>query len=312
MKLGQTNHLNMMEAVQQAFIDNTAFWTPNIAIGNAVADFTSCINSINTLSMVQQTSTTGVTQTKTDAKEAMADMAADIASAGRGYAHDTNNTNLFNLMSITKSDIIGTPDNDADDKAMGIYSALNPLIANLGNYGPTVQLMGILLGKINVFSSFLGVPQDTATTTVIATASLTQLFANADIILKNRLDNLMVQFKTSNPEFYNRYNQNRAIKNIGHRKTVIITGFIYDNHTPAQILPHVLITLTGTDATGNAVNLSKHTDVNGHFRFNSLHIGSYTVTPSLSGYTCAPKTSSITEAQTIIDDFVMTAAATAG
>jgi hypothetical protein len=254
---------------------------------------------------VQQTGTAGATITKNQAKDNMASLAYAAACAGKAYAHSINNGALLNAMNISKTDILSGPDNLADDKASNIYNALLPLVANLSSFGATTASLAALQTSITAFSIFLGQTQQQSSVGIAATNTLAGHFTDQNDSLNNYLDPLMVQYAISNPTFYNQYNENRAIQNMGHRKTLVITGFISNNQTPAQTLPHVLITLTGTDSLGNTVNKSKHTDASGHYRFTRLHIGSYTITPSLSGFTTTPKTSSVTETQVINNDFVM-------
>ena len=311
MDKSQMDHLNMMETVDQFFIENPALCSGNAKINLAVTSNHNSIAAINQLSPVQLNTTTGIVITKKEAKDSMADLAFAAASAGKAYAHEINNSALLTAMSVTITDIKHAADNTADDIAQNIYAKLLPIAADpaaapdLAEYGATTASLGTLQTAITTFSGFLGQAQQQAAVSTTATSTLAQYFADAMDLLKNRLDPLMVQFKTSMPKSYNEYDESRAVQNIGHRKTVIIKGFVYNNQTPAQPQPHVFITLTGTDSAGNAVNLSKHTDANGHYSFTRLHIGSYTVTPSLSGFTVPPKTSSVTEAQVINNDFVL-------
>ena len=78
-----------------------------------------------------------------------------------------------------------------------------------------------------------------------ATLTLTQHFAATNALLKQLLDPLMEQYKTSNPDFYNEYKSVQVIHDIGHRHTVLFLGFIYDNHNHA--LAGALVKLTGSD-----------------------------------------------------------------
>jgi len=309
MEKRQINQLNMGETVVQFFFDasNIALWNTNPAITAAVNAHKGFVDAINQLSPVQQTSTAGATATKNEAKDNMAELAFAAASAGKSYAHATNNTVLFNAMSVSVTDITSASDNTADDIAQNIHDALvvPAILPNLANYGADTTSLAALQTAITTFSGFLGIPQLQASVSTTATGTLAEHFTDMLDNLKNQLDSIMVQFKASNPRFYNNFISARVIHNVGVRKTVLIGGFVYNNHTPAQPLQHVLMTLTGTDSNGYPVTMSKHTDVNGHYSFVRLHIGTYTITPSLSGYTGTPKTFTVTENQVINNDFIM-------
>jgi hypothetical protein len=73
-----------------------------------------------------------------------------------------------------------------------------------------------------------------------------------------------------------------------------LSGFVYvDNNINAtrddqdSALSGVLVTLTGTDNLGNAINITVATDTNGFYVFTGLRAGTYTVTKEASpfGYT---------------------------
>ncbi len=308
----QIDHLNMFETVDECFKRNAASWNSNSKMNLAVKDFHNNINEINKLSTVQQgSSTVGITKSKLEAKENMAELAAAAISAGKAYAHEIKDAELFKSLNVNKSKIINAAGNKAGYMTQLIHDILLPLTmdpdqaANLSDCGIDTDGLKILQKAIYDYISLLGKPLQKATTRILATRSLAKYFSDTIDLLNNRLDPLMVQYKIKKPEFFKLYTLDRFIHVIGHRKTVIISGFVFNNETPALPQPHVLMKLTGKDKTGNKINLSKHTDAKGHYSFTRLHIGTYTVSFSLSGFKTDSKTCSVTEAQVIKTDFVM-------
>jgi hypothetical protein len=75
-----------------------------------------------------------------------------------------------------------------------------------------------LNGCIAAFGGLLAKPRATIGQHKLHTGNLTMLFAQVDSILYDRLDKLVVQFKISQPDFYNSYKNARNIINTSVRK----------------------------------------------------------------------------------------------
>ncbi len=295
----QINELNMMDAVEQLFNANTGIWSANPAVSAAYATFTSHVTAINANDTAQKTSSIGTTQTKATAQMNMAVAAIAVANAGKAYATATGNQVLFDAMNHTKTEIIHASDTDADDICQNIHDNLLPFIANTTAYGATAASLTNLQNLINTYSGMIGKPALQKSIVVNATLTLVQHFAAANALLKNSLDTLMVQYQTSNAVFYNQYKAVRVINDIGHRHSVILTGFVYDNH--AHALTGAIVSLTGHAAH------QKVTNATGEYKFTRLHIGTYTITVSAAGFVTQVKNLNVTANGTEHNDFNMVA-----
>jgi hypothetical protein len=299
MNRNQINELNMYDAVEQLFNANTTIWSSNTAVSATFATFTSHVNAINANDTVQKTSSIGTTNTKETAKAAMAVAAIAVANAGKAYATATSNQVLFDAMNHTKSEIIKASDTDADDISQNIHDNLLPFIANTTAYGATTASLTNLQNLINAYSALIGKPALQKSIVANATITLAQHFSAANALLKNSLDTLMAQYQTTNAVFYNQYTSVRTINDIGHRHTVILEGFIYDNHAHALASAKV-------ELTGDALH-QKITDATGHYKFTRLHAGTYTLTIVATGFVTQTKNVTVTANGTIHNDFTMVA-----
>ncbi len=306
----QINELNMYDAVEQLLNANTSLWSSNTAMSATVATFISHVNAINANDTAQKTSSIGTTVTKETAQLNMAVAAIAVANAGKAYATATSNQVLFDAMNHTKSEITRANDTDADDICQNIHDNLLPFVANTTAYGATAASLTNLQNLINAYSALIGKPALQKSIVSNATITLAQHFSAANALLKNSLDTLMAQYQTSNAVFYNQYNSVRTINDIGHRHSVIITGFIYDNHPSTGSGQAALV--------GASVNLSgaathhKTTNATGEYKFTRLHPGSFTVTVSASGFVTQTKTINVTANGTEHIDFTMVAVAGGG
>ena len=300
----QINELNMYDAVEQLLNANTAIWSSNTAMSATVATFISHINAINANDTAQKTSSIGTTQTKETAQMAMAVAAVAVANAGKAYATATGNQVLFDAMNHTKTEIKEASDTDADDICQNIHDNLLPYIANTAAYGATTASLTNLQNLINTYSSMIGKPALQKSIVVNATLTLLQHFAAVNALLKNQLDTLMAQYQTSNAVFYNQYTSVRTINDIGHRHSVIITGFIYDNHSHALVGASVSL-------SGGATH-HKITNATGEYKFTRLHPGSFTITVIASGFVTQTKNITVSANGTVHTDFTMVAVAGGG
>jgi hypothetical protein len=300
----QINQLNMMDTVNQVLTTYNAVWSSNAAINAIVATYRSHLTALNANDTLQKTISTGVTQTKEQAKAAMVAAAILTANAGKAYAAVTGNTNLVAQMSHSKSEINAASDTDADDICQNIHDNLNPFIANVTAYGATAATQTNLQNAINAFSILIGQPRQQIGIVAHATITIAQHFSAVNALLKNQLDTILLQYQSSNAPFYNEYVNARIIVDIGHRHTVTLEGFIYDNHSHA--ITGATVTLSGS------ASHHKVTNATGEYKFTRLHTGSYTLTISATGFVTQTKTVNITQNETLHTDFTMVASSGGG
>ena len=293
----QNNTLNMHELVQLVLTTNAAVWSSNPAMSTVVATINSHLSAVGADKIVQNANSKGITQTKQMAQLNMAVAAVAIANAGKAYAAATSNQTLYNAMNHTKSEILGATDNMADTICQGIYNDIAPYIASTVAYGANSTSLANLLTLINTYSALIGTPALQLTLISSATLTLDQNLNALNGLLKTQLDPLMTQYQTSNPVFYNQYQAAREIKDLGHRHTVILTGFIYNSSNMA--LANATVSLSGT------ATHTKITTATGQYKFKRLHTGNYTITVTANGYVTQTQNITVNENGTVHTDFTL-------
>ena len=297
MNLQQTNELNMYEGIEQILTTNNAVWSGNPAMVSAVATYTGLVSAINANSTVQLTSSKGTTQNKQNAKLDMLLAAVAIANAGKAFATDTTNTVLYDAMNFSKDDFTKAKDTVVDDMCQAIHDNIAPYIALTVAYGADSTSLTNLQNFINTYSTMLG--QTVAKKVIVSNATLTlvQKFSAVNALFKKLLDPLVQQYKTSSTIFYNQYTAGREVINTGHRHTVTLSGFIYNSSNNA--LANATVVLSG------GASHTKITNANGQYKFTRLHIGTYTLTVSIAGYTTQAHNLTVTANGTLHTDFIM-------
>ncbi len=124
---------------------------------------------------------------------------------------------LKDKVSYSPSDLRNSRDTVLKDICQNIHDVALNVISELGDFGKTPEDLRQLQKKIDDYADILSKPRDAVTTRAAATSELANLFHQADELLKNQIDNLMVSYKASEPRFYTMYDNARKIVSLGRR-----------------------------------------------------------------------------------------------
>lgn len=215
MKKTQENKLSMYLAVQKVCADNSSVWNGVVACVDAVTALQNKISEIVTIRQVQESDTTGIAQDKFSKRELMITNAMFVKGAIQAYATDTNNNELYKNVDYSVTEIKKAADTIARDRALLIYNKGNAIVSSLSGYGVNASVLSSLQSSINDFTGIMVSPRTAKTISKAATLEINELFGETDIILKKRLDKLMIQFKETNETFYNTYVNAREIIDLG-------------------------------------------------------------------------------------------------
>ncbi|MCW3102533.1 MAG: hypothetical protein JWO09_973 [Bacteroidetes bacterium] len=215
MKRAFENKLSMYLAVQQVCADNNAVWSGVGAVSAAITEFNNTITAITAARQIQENSHTGLTEDKKLKQEAMANVAMVVKGAVQAYATDSRNNELYESVNYSNSAIKKQPDTIARDRALLIYNKAMSVNTVLGNYGVNSTVLTSLQSAITDFEAIMSRPRTAINSVKASTLQISELFANADIVLKRRIDKLMLQFSISSPAFYNTFTNARQIVDSG-------------------------------------------------------------------------------------------------
>ena len=210
MNAKQANKLRMYLAVQGALQNHQDVWQNLQAFVDGEGEFEEQIASIRSLVQVQE-NRKGGTVDKAQTLNALVDSAFEIAGAIRAYARVSADDELAATMSFSRSDIILGRDSQVLARCQNIQAKAAELGTALKDYGVTPAKVTALKNQTDAFAAVEAKPRQQSATSAAATKSLPQLFALADEVLNDRLDVLAVQFKETEPAFYNEYITARVI-----------------------------------------------------------------------------------------------------
>jgi hypothetical protein len=211
----QENKLSSHRAVITVLDDNAPEYASVAALVTQVGNFHASVDLIGQLAQAQTSPTTGITLDKAMLNGQMIDMALRVAGAVKAFASGANNSTLLAKVDVNKTTFTRARDDLRDDIAQEIHDLANTNIAALGPFGITAATLTALQTRISAYRGAIGSPKIARAQKSTTTSLLETEFTRADMILNDRIDGLVEQFKDSGTTFYSDYKNARRIDDTG-------------------------------------------------------------------------------------------------
>jgi hypothetical protein len=141
-----------------------------------------------------------------------------IANPLYALAFETGDNRLLKKVVINKSEFYNAHTQDALSLAQNIADEADVHSIKLRDYGISDADRAELNEAIAKATELKLAPAGVIAERQNYTGNLRQLFVDADSIIYDRLDKMMMPFKTSSPEFYAMYSNARNVVNTAARK----------------------------------------------------------------------------------------------
>jgi hypothetical protein len=275
MNAEQQAKLNMYDAVKTACANNAATVATINGFKTAFDEFKDKIATIKEVAQQKDMATTGAAADKKARKQNLSRIGSVVAGAIFAYAAATDNNTLKQEVKFTNSDLLRTKDAMLAPRCRNIHDLGAANLAALADYGINAAKLTELQTAIDAYAEAASKPRAAINTRAAKTATLPQLFAEADKILTQRMDPLIPQFAETNPDFVVTYQSARKI---------------LDAPTTATQLKGTVTNKTdNTPVTGATVTIveaaqTTQTDTNGSYTIKPIEIGTYTVTVTKTGF----------------------------
>lgn len=211
----QINKLNMYEAVQAFLAGTQATWTPVAAIGTAKTEFDNKLTAIRTERQKQEKDASGLVTERKLLRETLTRQTLKVSGALLAYSSATGNAELMAVANYSPSNLAQSRDNIFYDKARIISEAASPLATQLTGYNLVAADLTQLQTLLGQYLTAIPKRRNAAAVSKSATAAIRALFKDADLLLRKKLDMLMLSFRISNPDFYANYQNARIIVDLG-------------------------------------------------------------------------------------------------
>jgi len=181
-----------------------------VALVKAVSDLQIVVDKIMVCAEKQEAKD-GATAQKAAALAALGDAAIEIAAGTKAYAVATGDQFLTGQMDFSRSEIVKGRDSSVLARCQTIHDAASEHVDDLADYDVTLAKLKTLEKKIEAFREVRSKHRQSKASSSAATKELPKLFRKASEILTQRLDGLMVPFKTTEPTFYGEYQAARLV-----------------------------------------------------------------------------------------------------
>lgn len=205
------NRFNMVVAVQRYMDNSTATWTRVPVITRYKNELDTLVVQIDEQTSAGQADSKPLTRDKNQLKEAIALKASILAGALYAYAEESGNTALVEKANIPTSAVTRMRDAEVPAQITSFIATLRAELANLADYGITEDQVVELETSVDDFRPLVGQSRLVQSAGAIAARELGALVQAATTLLDQRLDKVILQFKLSDPGFYEGYNRARVI-----------------------------------------------------------------------------------------------------
>ena len=269
------SRLNMYDTVIAYCTSNAATTASVPAFQTALTAFQTTVAQIHSTLQMEATDITGITDEKTQLKQALCEQATNLTASIFALACATNNMPLKKQTNLTSSDFKTIGDDMLVPTCSNIHDLLNTNVAALAPYNITAATVTGFQAAIDAYKTIVVSPRNAVSQRVAHKTTLENLFKQANDILKNQMDKVSLQFQTTSVGFYNAYKNNRSIVEPKSSATQI-TGTVTNSvtHDP---LPGATVEVVGQP-------LTTVTDENGFFVLRFVTPGNRSVKVAIAGY----------------------------
>ena len=211
----EENKFEMFKAVESVLNKNKTAVDTLPALADAKGEFASLIAGILKADKDYGTATVGKVAVKNSVENNLIDALLPIKGALASLARKTKNTELSLLVKFSKTDLQRSGNTELENKATTIMEMVEANKTALAAYNVDDAEITEFTAKVEAFKSAIANKQTGYSGKAGARVSLTELFDNADEVLKTDLDNLMLRMKKNYPDFTNEYQAARVIKDLG-------------------------------------------------------------------------------------------------
>ena len=161
--------------------------------------------------------TSGKANARDECEDALVLGTVIVSSALTAYANSIGNAQLKAAVKVSESQLRYARTNEQLNLAKMVLDLATANLAALGPFGVTQAILEDLKARIAAYDAATKQVSSGMAERVGARTAVSDLFIQADQILKDELDRMMQFFRVSAPEFYNDYRAARVIRDIGVR-----------------------------------------------------------------------------------------------
>ena len=189
---------------------NKALWAGKPPLVKAIAELAAFVASISRC-VEKQEAKDGAVAEKKQALDELGDTAYEVATATKAWASENGNKSIAGRMDFSRSEITKGRDSSVLARCESIHTSADEVVDELEDHEVTPAKLKALEKKVEAFRQTQSKPRQALVTGVVATKELSKLFGQVSELLTQRLDGMMVGFKTTQPELFGEYQSARVV-----------------------------------------------------------------------------------------------------
>jgi len=207
----QNSHLRMFINVQIIFRDYPDKWNAAPALAGIISKLDEYLAAIQTLNREIAIKAKGTKLKKDNLRKSLSEKAVAISGTLKAYALMNNDKVLAKKVHLTKTHLRNLREMDISRSINNLIQTGRENLPKMKEYAFNEESLNSLEMDMNQFNKMIGRPAQILATRNAKKKELKKVFAKTNLLLKNQLDNLMTQFKYTDPEFYELYKRSRVI-----------------------------------------------------------------------------------------------------
>ncbi|MGB4775534.1 MAG: hypothetical protein WBP45_10200 [Daejeonella sp.] len=206
----QQKRLFMMKAVQGVNNASKTTWQDMLPFKKANEELDNIIASIEQAAILQQKTTTGITEDKEEWADKAIRSVLHITKNGYAYAIETKNYDLAAALDKSKSYLLSLPDNEQSAALKAMLLAVEPYAVQLKDYMITPAMITAAKDTLLQSDEAMVKPRTTIVSHSTATDSARTLLNLARPVLQ-RMDRMIHNFEETEPTYVSNYKKARII-----------------------------------------------------------------------------------------------------
>lgn len=275
MKARQEAKVSMFRAIIQLCEANAAIVATILAFQNAFNAFKATVEQISGATQLTDVPLQGITADKGNRKQTLAQRAADIAGIVFAFASANSNLTLRQEVNFNFSKLMKTRDEELAPRCQNIHDKAQENLGALKDYGIEAAQLAEMQTLIDDYAAATPKPRTAVSHRKTQHANVNQLIKQADEILKDQMDKLVVNFRAANPDFVAQYESNRII--IDPAKTTTELRGVVTNKTDGSFIKGALVTIVEKALTAT-------TNSAGEYSIKPAPIGEFTIRVTKTGF----------------------------
>ncbi len=206
----QSNDYRMFVNTQQYMDLHTFVWNVIAKIVLYKIDLDELISRISAKSE-DADGLESVTERKDTLKGMVEIKISGLSGMLQSYAYDVGKVDFAKTIKATKSDLGDMKEGDLLIFSKMVLKKATKKVGELADFGIGSEMLTEMQTTVDEFGALVGQPRTILNTKFIALETIEELFAECRILLNKKMDNNMLMFRESNPEYHSGYVRARTI-----------------------------------------------------------------------------------------------------